>query len=161
MEIGKFSLIDVFTLSLAFLSLAVAWRALHRTRSNELFALRQSLVVKSEQARTGWYQLNRENESLIRRVGSYFRANRPVAQELLDFLTEQREHLKQCIKDAKALADDIHENVETFSEKKCRVYLRQIDPSLEILARNQGMAEKRFDDLLSRIDEASTRHGQS
>ncbi|WP_028941628.1 hypothetical protein [Pseudomonas vranovensis] len=156
MEVGKISLIDVFTLVFALLSLAVAWRALSRTKSNELFALRQSLVVKSEQARTGWYQLNRENESLIRRIGSYFRDNRPVAQELLNFLTGQREHLKQCISDAKALADDIHENVDKFSEEKCRIYLRQIDPSLEILARNQGMAEKRFDELLARIDEAST-----
>ncbi|MDY4311216.1 hypothetical protein SOX05_15135 [Pseudomonas putida] len=161
MEVGKISLVDVFTLIFALLSLAVAWRALSRTKSNELFALRQSLVVKSEQARTGWYQLNRENESLIKRVGSYFRDNRPVAQELLDFLTGQRDHLKQCIADSKALADHIHKNVDTFSEKKCRTYLREIDPSLEILARNQGMAEKRFDELLARIDEASAHQSES
>jgi len=155
MEVGKISLVDVFTLMFALLSLAVAWRALSRTKSNELFALRQSLVVKSEQARTGWYQLNRENESLIKRIDSYFRNHRPLAQELLDFLKGQREHLKQCIADSRAMADDIHKNVDTFSEKKCRTYLREIDPALEILARNQGMAEKRFDHLLARIDEAS------
>lgn len=112
-------------------------------------------MVKSEQARTGWYQLNRENESLIKRIDSYFRNHRPLAQELLDFLKGQREHLKQCIADSRAMADDIHKNVDTFSEKKCRTYLREIDPALEILARNQGMAEKRFDELLARIDEAS------
>ena len=161
MEVGKISLVDLFTLVFALLSLAVAWRALSRTKSNELFALRQSLVVKSEQARTGWYQLNRENESLIKRIGSYFRDNRPVAQELLDFLAGQRDHLRQCIADSKALADDIHNNVDTFSEKKCRTYLREIDPSLEILARNQGMAEKRFEELLARIDEASAQQSES
>lgn len=155
MELGKISVLDVATLLIALLSLFVAWRALSRTKSNELFALRQSLVIKSEQARSGWYQLNRENESLIKRVKSHFRDRLPVAQELLDFLIGQREYLALCIRDTTALADDIHAKVDKFSEKKCRSYLRDIDPSLEILARNQGVAERRFEELLARIDVAS------
>lgn len=152
MEIGKVSLVDAVTFVLALLSLLVAMRALSRTRSNELFALRQSLVIKSEQARSEWLGLNRENEAIIKQVQSRFPAAAPEAAMLLEFLLGQREHFDLCLRDATALAEDIHSNVDKFSEKKCRRYLRDIDPSLEMLFRNRGVTKGRFEELIARME---------
>ncbi|MFI8645912.1 hypothetical protein ACIGJK_14105 [Pseudomonas iridis] len=152
MEIGTVSLVDVVTFVLALASLFVAIRALSRTKSNELFALRQSLVIKSEQARSEWYRLNRENEAVIKQIQSRFSEVLPEVSVLLEGLREHREHLGNCIRDAAALAEDIHANVDKFSEEKCRQYLRSIDPSLEMLSRNQGVTKGRFEELIARLE---------
>lgn len=150
MEMGKVSLVDLLTLLIALVSLSVAMRALSRTESNELFALRQSLVLKSEQARSEWHKLNRENESVIKQVQSRFSADLPEVEAMLEFLLGQREHFHLCLSDAAALAEDIHKNVDGFNEKKCRSYLRDIDPSLEVLFRNRGVIQARVDELMVR-----------
>lgn len=155
METGKVSLADVVTLLIALVSLLVAMHALSRTKSNEIFALRQSLVLKSEQARSEWHRLNRENESVIKQVQSRFSVDLPEVAALLDFLLGQREHFHLCLSDAAALAKDIHTNVDKFSEKKCRSYLRDIDPSLEVLSRNRGVVQGRMEELMARLDVSS------
>ncbi|AQY67415.1 hypothetical protein [Pseudomonas veronii] len=152
MEIGKFSLVDGVTLLIALVSLLVAMRALGRTKSNELFSLRQSLVLKSEQARSEWHRLNRENESVIKQVQSRFSAALPEVAAMLEFLLGQREHFDLCLRDAAALAEHIHTNVDKFSEKKCRLYLRDIDPSLEVLSRNRGVIQGRMEELIARME---------
>lgn len=156
MEIGKVSLVDAITLCIALLSLVVAWWALRRTTVTELFALRQSVVTKVEQARSEWHKLNRENESLIRDVRLRFPAGLPELAALLDFLIGQRGHFAHCLRDSAALAQDVHATVETFSEKKCRLYLRDIEPSLEMLARNQGVSTKRYEEILFRMQDSTT-----
>ncbi|WP_139208367.1 MULTISPECIES: hypothetical protein [unclassified Pseudomonas] len=148
-------MVDVVTLLFALVSLLVAMRALGRTKSNELFALRQSLVLKSEQARSEWHKLNRENESVIKQVEARFPAALPEVAVMLEFLLGQREHLKMCLRDAAALAEDIHRNVDKMSEKKCRLYLRDIDPSLEMLSRNRGVVQGRMEELMARLDASS------
>ena len=117
MKIGTFTLVDLVTLLFALGSLLVAMRALSRTKSSELFALRQSLVIKSEQARSEWYGLNRENEAVIREVESRFSAALSEVAAMQEFLLAQRENFSQCLRDAAALAEDIHTNVDKFSEK--------------------------------------------
>ena len=156
MEIGKVSLVDAITLLIALLSLVVAWWALRRTKMTELFALQQSVVTKSEQARSEWHKLNRENESLIRDVRHRLPAGLPEAAALLDFLMGQREHFALCLRDAAALAENVHNTVDTFDEKKCRLYLRDIEPSLEMLARNQGVSTKRCEEILHRMQDATS-----
>ncbi|MCY1377944.1 hypothetical protein D9M69_655430 [compost metagenome] len=47
-----------------------------------------------------------------------------------------------------AFAEDVQMNVETFNEKKCRYYLRLMEPSIEKLTRNQGVTERKVNDLL-------------
>jgi len=122
----------------------------------ELFTLRQSVVTKAEQARSEWHKLNRENESLIRDVRHRFTAGLPEVAALVDFLIGQREHFALCLQDAAALADDVHATVDTFNEKKCRLYLRDIEPSLEMLARNQGVSTKRYEEILRRMQDSTT-----
>ncbi|NMY81269.1 hypothetical protein HBO01_21530 [Pseudomonas rhodesiae] len=152
---GKVSLVDVLTLLIALVSLLVAVRALGRTKSNEVFSLRQSLVIKSEQARSEWHKLNRENESIIKQVQSRFSAELPEVAVMIEFLLGQREHFQMCLRDAAALAEDIHRNVDKFNEKKCRLYLRDIDPSLEMLSRNRGVLQGRMEELMARLEASS------
>jgi hypothetical protein len=160
MEIGSVSLVDAATLLIALVSFLVSVRALSRTKSNEIFALRQSLVIKSEQARSEWYRLSRENESVIKDVELQFSAALPEASVLLNHLLDQRDFFKRCLRDASALADDIHHNVDKFNEKKCRQYLRDIDPSLERLSRNQGLTKGRFEELIARMEAGTQRTPQ-
>lgn len=152
MEIGKVSLVDLVTFLIALGSLFVAMRALGRSRSNELFALRQSLVIKSEQARSEWHKLSRENEAVIKQIQSRFSYALPEVSVVIEGLYGHKEHLDMCLRDAAALAKDIHTNVDNFSEKKCRQYLRDIDPSLEMLSRNQGVTKSRFEELIARLE---------
>lgn len=121
----------------------------------ELFALRQRVVTKSEQARSEWHKLNKENESLIRDVRHRFSAELPEVATLLDFLIGQREHFALCVRDSTSLADEVHATVDTFDEKKCRLYLRNVEPSLEILARYQGDSTKRYEEILRRMQEVA------
>lgn len=142
------SQVDLVAVLVALLSLWVAVRALNRTKANELFALRQSVLLKAEVARSAWYALNHENSSLIQRVRLCLPGDSPQATLMLEFLNGHRDHLDQCIRDAVALAEDVQMNVDTFNEKKCREYLRLIEPSIEKLTRNQGVVERKVNDLL-------------
>lgn len=150
MGLQNFLLPELMALLISLLSLWVAVRALNRTKNNDLFALRQSVLLNSENARSAWYKLWHENNSLMQRVTLHLPSGSPETASLLDFLADQRDHLELCIRDAVALAKDVRANVDKFDEKKCREYLRLIEPSLEILARNQGVAERKVSDLLNR-----------
>lgn len=151
MGLENISLVDLASLLIALLSLWIALRALHRTKTNDLFVLRQSVLLKGEIVRSEWYKLRHENDSLVQRVSLYSPCGMPETALLLDFLADQREHLDMCIRDAVALAEDVQANVDKFDEKKCRYYLRLIEPSLELLARSQGVAERKVSDLLDRL----------
>ena len=142
------SQVDLVAVLVALLSLWVAVRALNRTKDNDLFALRQNVLLKAEVARSAWYALNHENASLIQRVRLSLPGGSPQAASMIEFLYDQRDHLDQCIRDAVALAEDVQMNVDTFNEKKCRDYIRLIEPSIEKLTRNQGVAERKVNDLL-------------
>lgn len=148
------SQIDLVAVLVALFSLWVAVRALNRTKASDLFALRQNVLLKAEVARSAWYKLNHENNSLIQRVLLGTSNSSTEAALIIKFLNSHRDHLDQCIRDAVALAEDVQKNVDTFSEKKCRAYLRLIEPSIEKLTRNQGVAEKKIGDLLARMGSA-------
>lgn len=145
------SQVDLVAVLVALLSLWVAVRALNRTKANELFALRQNVLLKAEIARSAWYKLNHENNSLIQRVRLSTPSGSPEALLMLEFLESQRDHFNLCIRDAVALAEDVQMNVETFKEQKCRDYLRLIEPSIEKLTRNQGVTERKVCELLERL----------
>ncbi len=143
--------VELTALIISLLSLWIAVRALNTTKGNDLFALRQKVLLSSESARSAWYKLRHENDSMIQQVTLDSGIESPERASLLDFLADQRDHLDMCIRDAVALADDVRAHVGVFDEKKCREYLRLIEPSLEILARNQGVAERKVSDLLNRL----------
>jgi len=70
---------------------------------------------------------------------------------LLQFFSSQRDVLSACIKDAVALAIDVQANAGLFSEKKYREYLKDIEPSIEKLKRNQVVTELRVRNLLGHL----------
>lgn len=146
------SQVDLVAVLVALLSLWIAVRALNRTKANDLFALRQNVLLKAEVARSAWYKLNHENNSLIQRIRLSPSNSSPEAVLIIEFLNSHCDHLDQCIRDAVALAEDVQKNVDTFNEKKCRDYLRLIEPSIEKLTRNQGVAEKKIADLMARME---------
>jgi hypothetical protein len=145
------SQVDLVAVLVALLSLWVAVRALNRTKASDLYALRQNVLLKAEVARSAWYKLNHENNSLIQRVRLCSSSDSPETALMIEFLNTQRDHLDLCIRGAVALAEDVRMNVDTFNEKKCRDYLRLIDPSIEKLTRNQGVAERKVSDFLERL----------
>lgn len=109
------------------------------------------MLLKAEIARSAWYKLSHENDSLTQRVRFCTPSGSPEAALLLDFLGSQRDHFNLCIRDAVAMAEDVYANVDKFNEKKCRDYLRLIEPSIEKLIRNHGVAERKVTDLLDRL----------
>ena len=149
------SQVDLVAVLVALLSLWVAVRALNRTKANDLFALRQNVLLKAEIARSAWYQLSHENKSLIQRVRLCSPTGLPEAALILEYLNGQRDYLDLCIRDAVALAEDVQKNVDAFNEKTCREYLRLIEPSIEKLTRNQGVSERKVSDLLERLGAAT------
>lgn len=148
--------VDLVALLIASLSFWISLRTLSRTKANDIFALRQSVLLKAEMARSAWYKLRHEADSLIQQVNLHSTTDSPKKALLLDYLADHREHLNLCIRDAVAMAEDVHSNVDKFNEKKCRDYLRSIEPNLEILDRNQGVVGRRVSDLLNQLNTTST-----
>ncbi|MGZ9738102.1 hypothetical protein ACXX83_06620 [Pseudomonas sp. GNP012] len=151
-DASKFELVAMLG---ALLSLWTSLRASKRSRASELFALRQNVLLKAEIARSAGCKLNHENNSLMQRVLLCLPDGSPLAASTLEFLSSHRDHLEQCISDAVALADYVQKNVETFNKKKCRYYLRCIEPNLETLTCNQGVAEQKVNDLLEQLGAAA------
>lgn len=148
MSLENASPFDVLAVFIAVLSLVVSVLAMNRAKKSELFLLRQNVRIKSEMVRSAWYKLNHENESSIHRVK--LNGDSPQSALMLEFLNQQAEHFELCIRDAVALAEDVHANVEKFNENKCHEYLQLIEPSLEKLARNQGVTERRIKEMMER-----------
>ena len=141
---------NILTLVIALLSFGVSVWTLWRTKSNDKFALRQSVLLKVESARSAWYKLRHEADSLVHAATISLPSGSPEAEMVMSFLNDHREHLDLCIRDAVALAEDVQANVETFDEKKCREYLRHIEPSIEKLVRNQGVLKLKVNELIER-----------
>lgn len=105
--------------------------------------------------------LDRENNTLIHRLSLNVGPRPELRSVVSDFLLGHKEFLAICKVDATALAEDIVANVASFSEKKCRDYLAVIEVSLEKLRRNQGVSERRFDELMERaaLLDVTSSHG--
>lgn len=145
------SIVDWVAVLIALSSLWVSVRSLDRGKRNELFMLRQRVLLEAERARSAWYALNHENDALIHKVQLNSALSPSQRNTALEFLEGHSEHLVICIRDASALADDVQANVEGFSEKKCKEYLRLIEPSIEKLARNRGVSERKVTQLMERL----------
>jgi hypothetical protein len=149
----EFDLIHVapaLALAVALFGIWRGERTQSRARANELYLLRQTVLLKAEATRTEWYALNRENDMLIHRLSLNRELHSELRKVVSEFLQGAKEFLSMCIADATALADDVFANGENFSEKKCREYLRLMDVSLEKLRRNQGVSELKFNELMER-----------
>jgi len=149
MEAEYFSMADGVAIAVALLSLWLTLRQSRRQKTNEIFTLRQSVLLKAEQARSAWYALNHENEMLLFRVRNALEIDPKIREIALNFLDAQKEHIKSSILDASALAEDVAKNVNSFSEDKCQKYLQLIEPSIERLRRSTGVSEMRISQILS------------
>ncbi len=154
MDIGL-SIADGLTAVIALLSLWLSVIALHRTKGNDLFQLRQRVRMEAERARSAWYELGHECNTLIHRVRIDPTLVPSHRARLFEFLTDHREHLDQCILDAIALAEDVHAKADELSEEKCRHYLRMIEPSVEKLSRNRGVAERKLAEFMAQLAASS------
>lgn len=139
----------------ALLALAVSlfglWRgerAHIRSREAERFLLQQAVLLKAEAARSEWYALNRENDTLILRLSLHTDLQPELRVIVSDYLQGQKEFLALCIADATAYAENVFAIGTTFSEKRCREDIRLIELSLEKLRRNQGVSERKYDELM-------------
>jgi hypothetical protein len=139
----------------ALLALAVSlfglWRgerAQGRAREAERFLLQQTVLLKAEAARSEWYILNRENSTLIHRLSLQSELRPELRAITSEYLQGQKEFLAMCIADATAYAENVFATCAKFSVKKCREELRLIEVSIEKLKRNQGVSERKFDELM-------------
>lgn len=92
-----------------------------KNNNKELFQLRQRVVNKVEEARSGWHALNRENNSLIKRTQTDSSIPAELKSMLIEFLEGQGEAFNLWIADANALANDVQVNIGSFNEKVSRV----------------------------------------
>ena len=150
MTIEEVSIAEWVALIVALCSLWVSVRAFNKSKNNELFQLRQRVLLDAEKARSAWYSLNQENNSLIHQVEIDLKLLPDLKKIILEFLYGQKEHLANCIFDAVAMAEDIQKNVGKFDEKKCVYYLHLIEPSLEKLERSKGVSERKMSELLEK-----------
>ncbi|EMO3475157.1 TPA: hypothetical protein ACQGXN_004086 [Pseudomonas aeruginosa] len=151
MNFENVSLMEWMTLLVAVLGLWIPVRVFSKNNNKELFQLRQRVVNKVEEARSGWHALNRENNSLIKRTQTDSSIPAELKSMLIEFLEGQGEAFNLWITDANALANDVQVNIGSFNEKKCREYLLKVEPAIEMLTRNQGVAEKKYNETLSNL----------
>ncbi|ELM3825455.1 hypothetical protein [Pseudomonas aeruginosa] len=156
MNFENVSLIEWMTLLVAVLGLWIPVRVFSSSNNKELFQLRQTVVNKAEEARSGLYALNRENSSLIKLAQGDPSIPLEVKKMLIEFLEGQGEAFAMWIADANAVTNDVQLNIESFNEKKCHEYLLKIEPTIEILARNKGVAEKMYNETLSTLRSRSS-----
>lgn len=151
----ELSVADGLTTVIALFSLWFSVIALNRTKGNDLFQLRQRVRMEAEKARSAWYELRHELNTLIHKTQIDPTLVSSHRAKLLEFLTEQREHVDQCVLDASALAEEVHAKADKFCEEKCRHYLGLIEPSIEKLSRNRGVAERKLAELIARLASTS------
>ncbi|HGM7658897.1 TPA: hypothetical protein ACKP9J_002328 [Pseudomonas aeruginosa] len=151
MNFENVPLMEWMTLLVAVLGLWIPVRVFSKNNNKELFQLRQRVVNKVEEARSGWHALNRENNSLIKRTQTDSSIPAELKSMLIEFLEGQGEAFNLWIADANALANDVQVNIGSFNEKKCREYLLKVEPAIEMLTRNQGVAEKKYNETLSNL----------
>lgn len=144
------------------ISLFTLWRTVNvqnRSRASELYLLRQNLLLKAEAARSEWYKLDRESDTLAHRLSLNHDLNPELRAITSNFLQERREFFRQCIADASAFAEHAHANRERYTEKECKERLTAVEVSLEKLRRNQGEAERRFNQLMEMAAHSATTSG--
>lgn len=151
MDLDPLPLATAFGLLVALIGMWRSERALSRSKGNELGLLRQSVILKAEAARSEWYKLNRENDTVIHRL----EVNRDLPPELRAILSavlkDWKEFLGMSIADASAFAEDALTNSANFNEKDCKERLTAIEVSIEKLKRNQGESERRYNQLVERV----------
>lgn len=90
MNFENVSLIEWMTLLVAVLGLWIPVRVFSRSNNKELFQLRQTVVNKAEEARSGLYALNRENSSLIKLAQGDPSIPLEVKKMLIEFFRRSR-----------------------------------------------------------------------
>lgn len=126
----------------------------YRSRAKDLFSLRQEVLTKAEKTRSSWARSIQNNKSLIHKAEVNNRLEPELRSMLINFLGSHQEFLEQCEADASAFAMDVHENGAKFTESKCREYLRMLDPNLEVFERTEGVAERKYIELMERAEAA-------
>lgn len=126
----------------------------YRSRAKDLFSLRQEVLTKAEKTRSSWARSIQNNNSLIHKAEVNNRLEPELQAMLINFLGSHQEFLKQCEADASAFAKDVYENGAKFTESKCREYLRMLDPNLEVFERTEGVAERKYIELMERAEAA-------
>lgn len=156
MEFDPLPLATAFGLLIALLGMWRSEQALNRTKDSELHLLRQTVRLKAEAVLTEWHKLNRENDTLIHRLALNDALRPELRTMMADFLQGWKENLSMCVADASAFAKDVHANSGNYSKEECQKRLGQIEISIEMLKRNQGESERRFDQLMERAAHHST-----
>ncbi|WP_133748578.1 hypothetical protein [Pseudomonas sp. LP_7_YM] len=142
------SIPSMLALAVSLFALWRTERVQNRSRANELYLLWQNLLLKAEAARSEWYKLDRETDTLAHRLSLYYDLNPELREITSNFLRDRQEFFRQCIADASDFAEHARMNRERYAEKECRDRLTAVEVSLEKLRRNQGEAERRFNQLM-------------
>lgn len=148
MDFDALPLATAFGLLIALIGMWRSEHALNRSKDNELHLLRQNLRLKAEAALTDWHKLDREADTLAHRLALNNDLKPELREITSNFLRDRREFFRQCIADASAFAEHAHTNRDRYTEKECRGRLAAVELSLEKLSRNQGEAERRFNQLM-------------
>ncbi|WP_146047201.1 MULTISPECIES: hypothetical protein [Pseudomonas syringae group] len=148
MDLQSIPIASLLALAVSLFALWRTERVQNRSRANELYLLRQNLLLKAEAARSEWYKLDRETDTLVHRLSLNNDLNPELRKITSNFLQDRQEFFRQCIADASAFAEHAHTNRERYTEKECRERLTAVEVSLEKLRRNQGEAERRFNQLM-------------
>jgi hypothetical protein len=154
-DLGSIPVASLLALAVSLFALWRTERMQHRARANELYLLRQNLLLKAEAARSEWYKLDRETDTLTHRLALNNDLNPELRAITSNFLQDRKEFFRQCIADASAFAEHAHVNRERYTEKECKERLTAVEVSLEKLRRNQGEAVRRFDQLMERAAHAA------
>lgn len=139
---------SIIPLVVSILSFFISSYALYRSQNSEVFSLRQRVLIESQKAKSSWYYLRRENNSVLHKIEVDSSISPQLKSHLYEFLQGHGEFIENSIKDACALADDVYKNIEKFNQRKCYRYLRFLEPGAEILARNQGESKRRIHEMI-------------
>jgi hypothetical protein len=149
-------LATAFGLLIALIGMWRSEHALNRSKDNELHLLRQNLRLKAEAALSEWYKLARENDGLMHSLALNIHLTPEQRLNMSDFLQGWKEHLSLCIADSSAFAKDAHANCGSYSYKECRERVDEVEVSLEVIKRNQGESQRRYNQLM---ETAATHNG--
>ncbi|QAY83362.1 hypothetical protein [Pseudomonas arsenicoxydans] len=151
---GTTSLVAWIALAVSAFSFLFNVIGFYRSRAKDLFSLRQEVLTKAEKTRSSWARSIQNNKSLIHKAEVNNRLEPELQAMLINFLGSHQEFLEQCEADASAFAKDVYENGAKFTESKCREYLRMLDPNLEVFERTEGVAERKYIELMERAEAA-------
>ncbi len=151
---GTTSLVAWIALAVSAFSFLFNVIGFYRSRAKDLFSLRQEVLIKAEKTRSSWARSIQNNKSLIHKAETNNRLESELRVILINFLRSHQEFLEQCEADISVFADDVYENGAKFTEGKCREYLRMLEPNLEVFERTDGVAERKYIELMERAEAA-------